>query len=189
MDALCHAIESFWSVNSTEESRQYSRKAIRGVMEHMEGYLANSETGNAGMLQAAHNAGKAINITQTTAGHAMCYKITSLFGLAHGHAAILCNRILYPWMIRNLDRCIDPRGEGFLREVLEQIGSSLGCSGAEAGAIKLNRIFENLELTVPTASEAEYEELKRSVNPIRLKNHPIQLDPETMDMLYHHILR
>ena len=71
-DALCHAIESFWSVNSTEESQKYSREAIQDVLQHMDGYLANTEKDNAGMLMAAHNAGKAINITQTTAGHAMC---------------------------------------------------------------------------------------------------------------------
>ena len=189
MDALCHGIESFWSINSTEESREYSRVAIRSILEHMEGYLANTEAGNAGMLRAAHVAGKAINITQTTAGHAMCYKITSLFGAAHGHAAILCDRELYPWMIRNAGQCTDPRGEGFLREVLTQIGISLGCNSAEAGAEKLNRIFEELKLAIPTATEAEYEELKRSVNPVRLKNHPIQLNPETIDMLYHQILR
>lgn len=79
-DALCHAIESFWSVNSTDESKECSRRAIQGVLGNMEGYLQNTESGNAGMLRAAHEAGKAINITQTTAGHAMCYKITSLFG-------------------------------------------------------------------------------------------------------------
>lgn len=71
MDALCHAIESFWSVNSIEESKGCSRTAIEGVLEHMDGYLANTEEGNAGMLRAAHAAGKAINITQTTVGHAM----------------------------------------------------------------------------------------------------------------------
>lgn len=78
-DALCHAIESFWSVNSTDESKKYSLQAIAGVLDNMEGYLNNTDAGNAGMLMAAHIAGKAINITQTTAGHAMCYKITSLF--------------------------------------------------------------------------------------------------------------
>jgi alcohol dehydrogenase class IV len=86
MDALCHAIESFWSVNSTEESKAYSRKAVKGVLKNIEAYLKNTEEGNAGMLVAAHEAGKAINITQTTAGHAMCYKITNLFNCAHGHA-------------------------------------------------------------------------------------------------------
>lgn len=45
MDALCHGIESFWSVNSTEESKEYSRAAIQGVIKNMEGYLNNTEEG------------------------------------------------------------------------------------------------------------------------------------------------
>ena len=32
MDALCQGIESWWSVNSTEESYEYSRKAIELIM-------------------------------------------------------------------------------------------------------------------------------------------------------------
>jgi len=188
-DALCHAIESFWSVNSTDESKEYSRAAIKGVMENMEGYLANSEEGRAGMLRAANTAGKAINITQTTAGHAMCYKITSLFGSAHGHAAILCDRVLFPWMVENTDKCIDPRGEEYLRRTLDDIGQAMGCKNAEAGADKLIAIFDKLEFEVPEATEAQFEELKNSVNPVRLKNHPIQLDVDTIDTLYHEILR
>ena len=188
-DALCHAIESFWSVNSNEESREYSRRAIRGVMEHMDGYLANTEEGNVGMMIAAHTAGKAINITQTTAGHAMCYKITSLFGVAHGHAAMLCDRVLYGWMIINTDRVIDSRGEDYLKNTLDEIGRAMGCADASEGALKLRNIFEKLELSVPEASESDYEELKTSVNPVRLKNHPVKLDEEVIDSLYHEILK
>ena len=188
-DALCHAIESFWSVNSTDESKEYSKAAIRGVLENMDGYLNNTEKGRAGMLRAANMAGKAINITQTTAGHAMCYKITSLFGAAHGHAAILCDRVLFPWMIENTDKCIDPRGEDYLRNILNEIGQALGGDDARSGAERLISIFENLELEVPSATAEQYEELKTSVNPVRLRNHPVQLDVETIDALYHNILR
>ncbi|MBR6273707.1 MAG: iron-containing alcohol dehydrogenase, partial [Lachnospiraceae bacterium] len=177
------------SVNSNEESREYSRRAIRGVMEHMDGYLANTEEGNAGMMIAAHTAGKAINITQTTAGHAMCYKITSLFGVAHGHAAMLCDRVLYGWMIINTDRVIDSRGEDYLKNTLDEIGRAMGCADASEGALKLRNIFEKLELSVPEASESDYEELKTSVNPVRLKNHPVKLDEEVIDSLYHEILK
>lgn len=187
-DALCHAMESFWCVNSTEESRGYSRQAIKGVMEYMDGYLSNTENGRAGMLLAANMAGKAINITQTTAGHAMCYKITSLFGCAHGHAAILCDRVLFPWMIENSDKCIDPRGGGFLLRTLDEIGGAMGCKDAETGARKLTEVFEKLELEVPTATEVQFEELKTSVNPVRMKNHPNVLDIENINMLYHKIL-
>ena len=188
-DALCHAIESYWSVNSTDESKDYSRAAIRGVMEHMDGYLNNTEEGRAGMLRAANTAGKAINITQTTAGHAMCYKITSLFHSAHGHAAILCDRVLFPWMVKNTDKCIDPRGEEYLKKTLDEIGITMGCADGASGAARLVEIFEKLELEVPTATAEQYEELKTSVNPVRLKNHPIALDVDTIDFLYHEILR
>ncbi len=188
-DALCHAIESFWSVNSTDESKGYSRMAIQEVMEHMEGYLNNSEEGRAGMLRAANTAGKAINITQTTAGHAMCYKITSLFGSAHGHAAILCNRVLFPWMVEHTEMCIDPRGKEYLKKTLDEIGVAMGCANAKSGADKLEKIFGRLKLEVPKATSEQFEELKTSVNPIRLKNHPICLDVETIDKLYHEVLR
>ncbi len=151
-DALCHAIESYWSVNSTDESKEYSRAAIQGVMEHMDGYLNNTEEGRAGMLRAANTAGKAINITQTTAGHAMCYKITSLFKCAHGHAAILCDRVLFPWMVKNADKCIDPRGEQYLKSVLCEIAFAMGCETPEQAADKLEGLFDKLELGVPAVT-------------------------------------
>ena len=188
MDAFCHALESFWSVNSTEESRRFSRTAIELVLQNMDGYLANSEDGNAGMLLAANTAGKAINITQTTAGHAMCYKITSLFGCAHGHAAALCDRVLFPWMLENTHLCIDPRGEGFLKNTFRQIANAMGCNTPEEAADKLNVIFTELELEIPSATEEQFAILKSSVNPVRLKNHPIKLDTETIDTLYRKII-
>ncbi len=187
-DALCHAIESFWSVNSTEESKQFSRGAIKSVLKHMDGYLANTEDGRKGMLFAANMAGKAINIAQTTAGHAMCYKITSLFGCAHGHAAILCDRVLFPWMIGNTDRCADPRGERYIKSVFCEIADAMECDTPNQAADKLISLYEKLELAVPTANEEQYEELKKSVNPVRLKNHPVFLYEETIDFLYHRIL-
>lgn len=188
-DALCHALESFWSVNSTEESKRYSTEAIQGVMNHMNGYLNNTDEGNAGMLMAAHAAGKAINITQTTAGHAMCYKITSLFGCAHGHAAILCNRVLFSWMVENTDKCIDPRGEEYLKNALNALGRVMGCKNAKSGAAELINVFERLGLDIPTATAEQYEELKVSVNPVRLKNFPVQLNAESIDALYHVALK
>lgn len=187
-DALCHAIESFWSVNSTPESKKYSIEAIQGVIKHMDGYLDNTEEGIIGMLSAANTAGKAINITQTTAGHAMCYMITSLFGVAHGHAAMLCVRVLYPWMIDNTDKCIDPRGAEYLSDTLNDIGLALGVTDARSGAELIHKLFDKLDLNIPSATPEQFELLNTSVNPVRLKNHPIKLDKETIGRLYHEIL-
>ena len=80
MDALCQGIESWWSVNSTEESRLYSKKAVELILDNMAGYIEKNEESCAeNILIASNYSGKAINITQTTAAHAMSYKITSMY--------------------------------------------------------------------------------------------------------------
>lgn len=189
MDAFCHAVESFWSVHSTEESKAYSRAAIRGILAHADGYLHNTDAGNAGMLEAAQTAGMAIHIAQTTAGHAMCYRLTGIFHAAHGHAAILCVRVLYPWMLRHTDRCTDPRGETYLREILHEIGQAMGCADAESGPAKVNALFDSLALEIPAADDAQLAELVQSVHPERLRNHPIAMDADSIRLLYREALR
>ncbi len=190
MDAFCHAVESWWSVNSTEESKEYSKSAIKEILDCKDSYLANDDDGNANMLAAANTSGKAINITQTTAGHAMCYKLTSLYGIAHGHAAALCVERLFWYITENTDRCIDSRGEEYLKSTLCEIAFAMGCSTPKEAAEKFSELVKELGLERPTIKNGE--ELKlltRSVNVERLKNHPIKLDSEVIEMLYGEILK
>lgn len=189
LDALCHAIESFWSVNSTEESKSFSKKAIKLILENMEGCLANGSAANENMLRAANLAGKAINITQTTAGHAMCYKLTSLYKIAHGHAAALCVSKLWPYMIQNAENCVDRRGKAYLENTFFELAKILNCETPAQAAQKFQDILAGLELkTVSANSEIEYEILKKSVNRMRLKNNPVTLSEKAIDELYHEIL-
>lgn len=188
LDALCHAIESFWSVNSTDESQEYSKQAIVLILENMDGYLANDRSCNRNMLKAANIAGKAINITQTTAGHAMCYKLTSLFGFAHGQAAAMCVRKLMSYMIENNDKCIDSRGKAYLEKVLEDIAHAMSCKSAEELCTKFEDIYQTMKFSKCNYTEADIDNLTHSVNPDRLKNHPIKLDLNTIENLYRQIL-
>ena len=190
MDALCHAMESFWSVNSTDESKEYSKEAIQLILANKDGYISNDETANANMLRAANIAGKAINITQTTAGHAMCYKLTSLYGIAHGHAAALCVKALFPYMIANTDKCIDPRGEEYLKATFGEIAKALGCDAPTLAANRFAEVVNSLDLASPQIeSESDIDVLKTSVNPVRFKNNPVGLNVETIEMLYKEILK
>ena len=188
MDAFSHALESFWSVNSTNQSKQYSGKAIRSILKYREGYFSNDEVANAEMLIAANTAGRAINITQTTAGHAMCYKLTSMYGIPHGQAAAMVNVKLFPWMIRNIKKCTDPRGEAYLNKVFMEIANTLKCNSPTDACDLLQEFYDSLNLEKPETKEEDYSILKTSVNPIRLRNNPIGLDTETIDLLYHEIL-
>jgi len=189
MDALCHAIESYWSVNSNVESRKYSRKAIEAILDNYESYLNNEESGNLNMLEAANMAGKAINITQTTAGHAMSYKLTSMYGIAHGHAVALCVSKLWPYMIRNIQSdCTDERGEEYLRQTFLELAEVMGGKDIYEAVEKFDNILGELNLFVPSVKEQDIEILTNSVNEIRLKNNPIKLDKSDINILYHQIL-
>lgn len=189
LDALCHSIESFWSVNSTDESKQYSKQAIKLILENKNAYLLNKKIGNENMLKAAHIAGKAINITQTTAGHAMCYKLTSLYGIAHGHAAALCVSALWKYMINNLNNCIDPRGIQYLKSVFVNIADAMDCDTAENSIRRFDEILFEMNIEAPVVNnDTDYTILKKSVNPVRLKNNPINLDLSAIDKIYHKIL-
>ena len=189
MDAMCHSIESYWSVNSTDESKKYSKEALSLIMENYKDYLAGDNSKNELMLHASHIAGKAINITQTTAGHAMSYKLTSLFKIAHGHAAALCIKGLWPFMVKHIGNCIDERGEVYLKNVFAEIADAMGCNCVEDAIEKFKHITDELELEIPKdVTDQDYAVLKNSVNPVRLKNNPVALSTEDIDIIYHDIL-
>lgn len=189
MDAMCHSIESFWSVNSTDESKEYSKEAIKLIIDNYKDYLAGDNSKNELMLKASHVAGKAINITQTTAGHAMSYKLTSLFKIAHGHAVALCIKGIWPFMVRHTENCIDARGEDYLKRTFHEIADVMGYTCVEEAIDKFGNMVDELELSIPeNVTDKDYEVLKKSVNPVRLKNNPVALSTEDIDAIYHDIL-
>ncbi len=189
MDALCHAIESFWSVNSNDESVGYSRKAIGIIMDNWKAYIADDNSKNELMLKAANIAGKAINITQTTAGHAMSYKLTSLYKIAHGHAVALCVRSIWPFMVEHTDHCTDVRGEEYLKSTFDEIAKAMGCTSVDEAIQKFVDMVDELGLDfTKNVKEEDYDLLKNSVNPVRLKNNPVALTVDDIEKIYREIL-
>lgn len=190
MDAMCHAIESFWSVNSTQESKEYAKEAIGLINENLLAYLSGDKEAAGKMFLAANAAGKAINITQTTAGHAMCYKITSLYGLPHGHAAAICVEKIWPYMIQNTHMCLDARGTEYLNNIFVELAGSFGCKNAKDAADKFGEMLKRMELGAPVLEgEEQLENFVKSVNVTRLKNNPVQLTEDVIRKLYKEILR
>ncbi len=185
MDALCHGIESFWSVNATPQSKVYSKEAIGLIMSNWAAYIAGDEEKNRVMLHAANIAGKAINITQTTAGHAMCYKLTSLYGIAHGHAAGLCVPALWEYMLLHPEDCMDSRGWAYVEETFGEIAAAMGCNNPAEAIATLRMLMAELGLSAPdTVGAEDVALLKNSVNPVRLKNNPVALCPEGIESIY-----
>ena len=187
MDALCQGIESWWSVNSSEESYEYSRKTIELIMQNWRAYIFDNDSKAAEqIIITANYGGRAINITQTTAAHAMSYKITSLYNLPHGHAVAVCLPEIWGYMVENTDKCIDIRGVAYLNDIFTCISHSLGVQTPKEAIALFRQMMKDMELANPEANEREQElfTLSSSVNPIRLKNNPVGLDVETIRGLY-----
>ena len=90
IDAFSQAVESFWNINANEESRKYSEEAIKLILENINSAVNEpTEYNRENMSKAAHLAGKAINITKTTAPHAVSYAMTSYYGIPHGQAVCI----------------------------------------------------------------------------------------------------
>ncbi len=188
LDALCHAMESWWSVNSTEESRRYSRDAMRLILACRKEYMQEDSRVFGHMMQAAHLAGKAIDITQTTAGHAMCYKLTGRYGIAHGHAAALCDAALWPYMMEHLEDCCDVRGKNWLAGIFGEMAETMGCGDVREAAAVLPKFLKELGMEKPSGTEEDLDFLAASVNPVRLKNHPVRMSREAFRYLYDEIV-
>ena len=185
LDALCQAIESFWSVNSTEESKGFSRQAIEYIMRSYRGYIFDNDKDQAkDIMLAANLAGKAINISKTTAAHAMSYKLTSTYGLAHGHAVSVCLPLTWKHIIDNSNRCVDVRGEKYLTEVLKDVALAMGGQSIADGVEIFNRLVKEFEMEQPLVAKNDLESLSKSVNVERLKNNPVALTHQDVYALY-----
>ena len=150
----------------------------------MDNYLYNNKSLNEMML-ASNYSGRAINITQTTAAHAMSYKITSMYKISHGHAVAICLPYVYDYMINNMDKLIDKRGLEYFKKVVSEISGLFGCINYNDFKSKFLDIYNNLKLETPTIkSVEELNELVLSVNTTRLKNNPVKLDQDALNKIY-----
>jgi len=189
LDALCQGIESWWSVNSTVESQKLSKGCVEVLISHFNAYFEDDADSLEVVQRGANLSGQAINLTQTTAAHAMGYKLTSLYGIAHGHAVALCLPRIWDYMSKHLDLCVDRRGKDYLSEVFEEIARSMGVDTPQAAIEKLDGMIQTLGLTTPEVeNDGQLKELVSSVNPLRLGNNPVRLDDEAIEKIYRKVL-
>ena len=189
MDALCQALESWWSVKSTRESIGFARQAVQLIRDYGTAYLEGNETAAEKVLKAANLAGHAIHITQTTAPHAMSYKMTTLYGLAHGHAVALGFSEVWKYMQDHLSDCIDKRGQDYLMQVFQDMAVCMGYENAWMAAEGFAHSLKQLELLPPqTCKEEQLSVLVNSVNVERMQNNPVWIGKDWIKQIYYNIL-
>lgn len=175
LDALCQGIESWWSRGANDDSRVHAYLAIIGVLDNLKAYLAGDPHAADEMMDASFQSGKAIQITRTTAAHAMSYQITKTLGPAHGHACMLSLPTLWEMM----------EDEEDLRPMLEDLSAKMRLGDSRMGPKLLRGILYDLEMEIPAMPDPEkLDYLADSVNVERLNNHPMKLNRDQIREAY-----
>ena len=176
MDALTQAMESFWSVKSTETSREYSKEALASIWKYLPlAVHENDPKARSELLNAAHLAGKAINIAKTTAPHAISYSLTTYHGIPHGHAVALTIGFFCRFNAQLTDAdCNDVRGAKHVRAIFTLIKEIIGEDDLEEA---LNSFISGigLDLSIPQSQEGVDNDIAKilaNINAQRMKNNP-----------------
>ena len=190
-DALSQAIESFWAVGSTEESRSYSREAIKIILSSIEMAVLESDKKSMDRMSLAANlAGKAINISKTTAAHAVSYPITKFLDIPHGHAVALT---LGSFFVINShyseSQLNDSRGIQYFDNIIKELLNLFNCSESEQVNQRLNQIMANIGLEANLKSifrkkNIDYELIKKEINLERLNNNPVKVNSSQIENLF-----
>lgn len=172
LDAFCQGIESYFSVNSNPLSRLYAKKAIELCSQNIIDYVNTTNLKSAQkMMLGAHFSGKAINISKTTASHAISYKITTEYNIPHGHAvALTMAKVLEFNKNVNVSNCNDKRGVDFVKEKINEIYEILGIEDANE---YFKKLFEDIGINEFRPTHINSELIANSVNEERLANNPV----------------
>lgn len=175
LDALCQGIESYWCQQATEDSKVHAYLSILGILDNLSAYLAGEPHAAEEMMDAAYQSGKAIQITRTTAAHAMSYQLTKTFGLAHGHACMITLPVLWEMM--------EQREE--MKAILEDLSGKMRLGNPELVPRLLRGIMYELQMDIPeNVSEDTLDLLTNAVDPQRLGNHPVKMTRNDLKFVY-----
>jgi len=142
-DALAQAVESYWSIRSTPESRSVAAMAIRIAVRSIHAATVGEASSRVAMSLCALLSGYAIDVTRTTAAHAVSYALGARLRLPHGHAcAITLPGFLVFNAAANNDDVQDPRGASFVGERVCEVATLLGANTPELAADVLRSMMD-----------------------------------------------
>jgi alcohol dehydrogenase class IV len=192
MDALCQAIESYWSIHSTDESRRLAKESIELAWNSLRQAVIEKEpTALAQLARASHLAGQAINITKTTAPHAVSYALTTFYGIPHGHAVGLLTPyfLKYNAAVTESD-CLDSRGVARVKQAILEILEMLRCQTTEQAATAIRELMQDLGLetnfkNLGIQTEKDITQIiDNGFNPQRINNNPRRVTRETLYQVF-----
>ena len=182
-DAIAQAIESLISRKSNEKSKTFAEKSLKLSFNYFLDYLNKPNYENtSAMCLAANLSGEAINISKTTAPHAVSYPFTALYNVSHGHAVSLTLNKFLEFNYKNLAsaKCDFDLERRF--ELLFNLTQTNNFESFDSYLVnlkdnaKLENNFEKLGIDI----NKNYENIISSVSLKRLANNPVDLKLEDL---------
>lgn len=178
-DAIAQAIESLISRKSNLTSVEYSEKSLKLSLMNYLDYLKNPTKENAFKMSLAANfSGKAINISKTTAPHAVSYPFSYYYGLPHGHAVSLT---LTKFLKFNYERKNFSKVNFNLNNRFKKIFAISKVKSINELNIFLTQIRKDANLTsnfddLGIDIYKHYSKIISGVSPQRLMNNPVKIE-------------
>lgn len=190
IDAVCQAIESLWAVGATDRSRHFARTALRVLMPAIERFVNDPDPQSSrAMCIGSHFAGRAIDISRTTAAHALSYGITKAYSVSHGHAvALTLGAFLEAHAEADADRLHSgistDRHATSMATILGALHARDGRQARQVFEALLERVGIDPRLSAAgVAGTQERRALAESVNAERLGNNPVAFDTRQLESL------
>jgi len=158
MDAISHAIESYFNKNANPLSDIYVFEALRTIMRYFKDAYDGSIDARGRLLYASMLAGKAINLCGTAMVHGVGYYLTMRYGFQHG----LANALLITQFLRQVSNLVPERALELGRRL--DLNPSTPTESAELLIKALNELkkYSNIPLSLKDAGVPE-EDLERIV--------------------------
>jgi len=110
IDALVQLIEPIWALKDSPKSNKYSFLSLNYLWHNIENaILKRDPIAIANIVKGSYYAGRTINLSKTTANHALSYKITTLYDIPHGH----CLKMLLHKIIKLHEKIINKNKSNF----------------------------------------------------------------------------
>ena len=187
LDAFCQAIESIWAVGATDESIGYAAEAAKLAFDNLTTAVnAPTPIVRRAMCQASHLAGKAINISRTTASHALSYPLTSRWNIPHGIAVALTISPMLGYNAKVSEHdCVDSRGSADVLKRISMIVDLLGAGDVGDAQQRIQQfVFRlgcpNTLAEAGVTAHCDLVELISKVNAQRMSNNPRRTTQESL---------
>jgi alcohol dehydrogenase len=178
-DAIAQALESLISKKSNDQSVNYASKSLSVSINSYISFLNDPNIKNATEMSIASNlAGKAINISKTTAPHAASYPFTSLFNISHGHAVGLFFERFFKFNYNNLDKSETSFDLKQRFELIFNLFDVKNINDFNSKIIlmkKKAKLEDNLKILNINVKKSS-EKIIKGINLLRLGNNPVKIN-------------